>query len=172
MAKMEVWITVPLAVFFMIIIIFSTAALLQTTTQKIYKDVEDQRISYEYFPTNKLPDLDITTHLTLVAIFGGLAGSAIHGLSSLAFHVKKDDLDVKFTLWYITRPFMGVILSLVVYFGVLGGILTNLEFDQLNPYGVATIGVATGLTADRVILKLGKLVDVLFGLEKKDQAVP
>ena len=166
---MKAEIAVPLAVFFMIIIIFSTLVLLQTTTKKISKDVEDQMISYEYFPTNKLPDLDITTHLTLVAIFGGLGGSAIHGLSSLAYHANKEDLDAKFTLWYITRPFMGVILSLVVYFGVLGGILTNLEFDQLNPYGVATIGVITGLTAERVILKLGKLTDVLFGLGKKDQ---
>ena len=105
----------------------------------------------------------------MVAIFGGLAWSAIHGLSSLAYHAKNANLDRNYTLWYVTRPFMGVILSLVVYFGVLGGILTNLEFQLLNPYGVATVGVVTGLAAERVIFKLGKVVDILFGMGKKEE---
>ncbi|MGB9181871.1 MAG: IPT/TIG domain-containing protein, partial [Pyrinomonadaceae bacterium] len=74
------------------------------------------------------------------------------------------------TWWYVLRPFIGVVLALVIYFGIRGGLLlvtTNAgssvtEAKDINPFGIAAFAALTGMFSKQAADKLNEIFSVIF----------
>jgi hypothetical protein len=162
-----------LAIYFLIAIVFNLIFLLETVPIDISAKTEDGKktvvsiVTYKSTPGSLVTYLvgspiDVNTHLALIVIFGGSLGGLIHGLASLAYHSKKCTFNLKSILWYVVRPFIGAALALAIYFAFRGGVLTSVSVDVLNPYGVTTIAILTGLAGDKVTKKLKEVFETFF----------
>jgi hypothetical protein len=109
-----------------------------------------------------ISSIDVSTHLTLLVLFGGALGGLIHGVSSLQHHYRRRTAESSFILWYIMRPFTGAALAMVVYFALRSGILTTTSVDILSPYGVSTIAIVMGLIEQRALMKIRDVVQPCF----------
>jgi len=76
-----------------------------------------------------------------------------------------------FVPWYIGRPVMGMLLGLVFYFVIKGGLWALVPVDgdpgdTLNLYGLAGIGSLVGLFSKDAIEKLREVFHTLFSTER------
>jgi flagellar biosynthesis protein FliR len=59
-----------------------------------------------------------------VAMFAAGVGSCISTILAYLLHAsEKKDFDVAYTPWYFARPLMGMLLGLIFYFVLKGGLL-------------------------------------------------
>lgn len=103
--------------------------------------------------------------LLLLVICAGALGSYVHTATSYTTYVGNRKFIDSWTWWYLLRPFVGVSLSLIVYFAIRGGFLLLArveEASQVNPYGVAAIAGLVGLFSKQASDKLNELFSTLF----------
>jgi hypothetical protein len=103
--------------------------------------------------------------LLLLVICAGALGSYVHTATSYSTYVGNRKFIASWTWWYLLRPFVGVSLSLIVYFSIRGGFLLLArveEASQVNPYGVAAIAGLVGLFSKQASDKLNELFGTLF----------
>jgi len=106
-----------------------------------------------------------TRYLSIVVLTGAL-GSYIHTATSFADFVGNRQFYASWTWWYLLRPFIGVALSLIVYFAVRGGLIGgSTGADALSPYGVAAIAGLAGLFSKQATDKLREVFENLFKTE-------
>jgi hypothetical protein len=104
----------------------------------------------------------------LSIIFGAL-GAAIHGIASLTVWVSNNKEQKSYFLWYISRPFIGAGLAVIVYLLLRASLLnsvTGLYPTMINDFGVAGLSALIGLMATQMIKKLRDVFDSLFGITK------
>lgn len=110
----------------------------------------------------------------LMTCAAGIGSSIATILGFLEHASEKKDFDPAYVAWYVGRPLMGLLLGLLFFFVVKGGLLlvlpnlAKLKDVELNPYGLAAIGGMVGLFSKHAIEKLQELFDVLF--QTKSQA--
>lgn len=111
--------------------------------------------------------------LLLIVVVGAL-GATLHALTSLVEFVGNDQFEPSWTMWYVVRPIVGSLLSVLFYFvsrGVSGVIAGADEF-----YTIVAVAGLVGMFSKQALYKLSELFDVLFknSLEEKldDKLVP
>lgn len=107
----------------------------------------------------------------LMTCAAGVGSSVATILGFLEHASEKGDFKAAYTPWYVGRPAMGLLLGLLFFLLLRGGmlgVLPNLDASKLNPYGLAAIGGLVGLFTKHAVEKLQEVFDVLF--QTKSQA--
>ena len=100
-----------------------------------------------------------------VACAGGL-GALVSCMRGVYWHVAQKDYDTNFVYWYFFRPWVGLILGLVSYFLIAGGLLA---FDAATPgdsFRAKALFVAVaflaGFCANDFMTKISAVAQVIF----------
>lgn len=100
--------------------------------------------------------------LMLVMVSGGL-GSFVHTAKSFGDFVGNDKLMSSWMWWYILKPFIGMILAIVLYLVIRGGFLSiGNDAGSLNLYSVTAMACMSGMFAKQATDKLSEVFDSLF----------
>lgn len=112
--------------------------------------------------TNNLQEKD----LFLLVILAGALGSAAHGATSLASYIGNKKFNPAWTWWYILRPFIGVVIAVIIYFVLRAGFLTmGGEEKNISPYGIVAFAALAGMFSKNATDKLSELFDTLFKMK-------
>jgi len=101
----------------------------------------------------------------LMVLAAGIGSSISTILGFLEHASEKADFKPEYMPWYVGRPVMGLLLGLLFFFVLRGGmlgVLPNIDASKLNPYGLAAIGGMVGLFTKHAVEKLQEVFDVLF----------
>src|SRR5207248_5213807 len=86
----------------------------------------------------------LETRLILLVMLAGAIGSYVHAASSLVDYLGNRTLVSSWVWWYLLRPFIGMMLALIFYFGFRGGFITGGvntggegAANFINPFGIA-----------------------------------
>lgn len=111
--------------------------------------------------------------LAMVMIAGGL-GSFVHIAKSFGDFVGNERFMASWIWWYILKPFIGMILAVVLYLVIRGGFLTVSSSGaaaggtvNINLYGLMGMACLAGMFAKQATDKLSELFDVLFKTSSK-----
>lgn len=110
----------------------------------------------------------------IVSLAGGALGGALHGVASLTSHVAAGDFGPRWTLWYVTNPFVGAALAAVFLFVLQAGLGGQAATGtQGGLYGIAAVAALTGLFSRHALAKLKDVFDVVFASrESVQQSAP
>jgi len=109
------------------------------------------------------------TNLMIIVVCAGILGGTTHGLSSLMNFRGERRLFKSWTLWYVSLPILGGILSLLVYILVCAGFLSESGGNNgLTTYSTAAIGILTGIATDKATKKLQALTGTMFATTDQD----
>jgi hypothetical protein len=113
--------------------------------------------------------IHINTLLLMLVAAAGFLGNMIYITSSFSTFIGAVKFRRSWLLWYFVKPFTAAGLALGVYFVFRGGFL-NMSDDSsnINIYGLITISILTGLYTDRATLKLGEVVNTIFGFKSDE----
>ncbi|HSB71279.1 MAG TPA: hypothetical protein VLT62_18280 [Candidatus Methylomirabilis sp.] len=109
----------------------------------------------------------------LVMMFAAAIGSMITTILGYLDHVSyRQDFDRAFVPWYVGRPVMGMLLGLVFYFILKGGLWTvtpptQAPLKELNLPGLAGIGALVGLFSRNAVEKLREFFQGIFRTEQE-----
>lgn len=108
----------------------------------------------------------------LAMLFAGGIGSAITSLLAFFRHASAEkNFDRAWAPWYVARPVMGMLLGLIFYFLIKGGLWSTVGNEavqeDLNRWSLAGIGALVGLFSNQAIEKLRELFHVLFRVEPR-----
>ncbi|MFZ0705819.1 MAG: hypothetical protein WAM71_09480 [Candidatus Korobacteraceae bacterium] len=107
--------------------------------------------------------MSLERRFLLIVIVVGALGSYIHAATSFADFIGNRTFVKSWSWWYLLRPFIGVALAILVYFGVRGGLVSaSTGADSLSPYGVAAIAGLAGLCSRQATDKLREVFETLF----------
>jgi len=109
----------------------------------------------------------------LISMMAAGVGSCVTTVLGYLSHASvKKDFDSAYVPWYVARPLMGMLLGLVFYFVVRGGLVLLMApagdgetMENLDPWGVAALGALVGLFSKNAIEKLREIFDTLFRTE-------
>lgn len=111
-----------------------------------------------------LPQTDNRT-LLLTVLAAGL-GSCVATMLGYLLHASENkDFDASYAAWYVGRPFIGLILGLIFYFLIKGGLLmvaTDSANLELGDAAMAAIGSLVGLFSKNAVEKLREVFNTLF----------
>lgn len=110
---------------------------------------------------------------SFLTLFAAGLGSSITTIMGYLKHASEEkNFSLAFSPWYIARPIMGLILGLIFYFVLKGGLLATIATDatqqtisnlqDLNDWAVASFGALVGLFSKNAIEKLRELFNILF----------
>lgn len=119
--------------------------------------------------------LSLDVRLFIVVVVAGAIGSLVHVLRSLYWYVGNRSLRRSWLAMYISLPFVGAMLGLVVYLVVRGGLTTSLaQPSDINPYGVAGVSALVGMFSRETSEKLRTVFATLLAPAQagRDQAFP
>ncbi len=117
------------------------------------------------------PYITREVQLLLIVLAAGALGCLIHGLRSIAVFIGNRNAVSSWFWWYITRPLLGMAMSLIFYSLLRGGFLAGTQADAkvISPFGVLAIGALVGMFTDKAVGKLAEIFDMLFR-SKADEA--
>jgi hypothetical protein len=101
------------------------------------------------------------------AFLAGSLGACLHGINSLIAYVGARKFTSSWAPFYLSRPFAGGILGLIVFWVFQGGLLGN-QGQDAGIYAVAAVAGLVGLFSDVTMKKLEDVVGGLFS-GKPDQ---
>jgi hypothetical protein len=107
--------------------------------------------------------------LLLLVLCAGLLGSWLHATRSLAVYIGNRTAIESWFWWYITQPFLGVVMALIFYAVLRGGFLTGTPADVrvVNPFGAIAVAALVGMFSDKAANKLAEVFDIFFKAEDK-----
>jgi len=108
--------------------------------------------------------------LLLIVLAAGALGCLIHGLRSIAIFIGNRNAVSSWFWWYITRPLLGMAMSLIFYSLLRGGFLAGTQADAkvVSPFGVLAIGAMVGMFTDKAVGKLADIFDMLLRSKADD----
>ncbi len=110
---------------------------------------------------NVPPGLDL--RLILIAAVAGALGSFIHITTSFATYIGNRRLKRSWAIWYLARPFIGMVLAVLFYLLLRGGLLApTASTGDMSPYGVAGICGLVGMFSKQASDKLKEVFDHVF----------
>lgn len=102
----------------------------------------------------------------MVTMFAAGAGAMITTAMGYLEHASdKRDFQASFVPWYFARPAIAVMLGVVFYFLVKGGLLVTVgqvPAAELNVYGLAGLAALVGMFSKRAVGKLREVFGTLF----------
>lgn len=108
--------------------------------------------------------------IALTAAFAGMLGALIHAGTSFTSYMGNRKMIRSWVLWYLFRPFIGAVLSVLVYCIIRGGLLNagSKTDEDVSIYGVAGFSAMAGMFSKQAIDKLKELFDTLFRTKAKE----
>lgn len=107
------------------------------------------------------------TALLLLVIILGALGSLIQAATSFGDFVGNRRFYSSWTVWYLLRLIVGVLLALLFYFAVRGGFFSgSSQSSSVNPYGIAALAGLAGLFSKQATDKLREVFETLFRVAK------
>jgi hypothetical protein len=114
------------------------------------------------------------TKLVEISIIFGILGASIHGFTSLTIWMSSNKLKRSYFSWFLTKPFIGGTLALIVYTLLRASLLSGVSSQGgmmsqqifINDYGVAGISAIVGLMTGQMTQKLRDVFDTIFGISK------
>lgn len=131
------------------------------------KLVQEQlsKITHLYHHKSQNPKCSFhLNHLLFILVtLGGFIGSLIHTASSFTTFVGLRKFKQSWLMWYYVKPFIASALALAVYVVYRSG-FPSISFDgaNINPYGIVSLAILTGLFSRAITDKLEKILDVIF----------
>jgi hypothetical protein len=109
--------------------------------------------------------------VVLLVLCGGALGGLVHALRSFAAFTGNRQLAAEWLYWYLTRPFTGAIVALVLYLMIRGGLVTGPIQGETSISVVGFTGAAAlaGLFSDQAMEKLKEVFGTLFSTQGPDQ---
>lgn len=110
------------------------------------------------------PDFwNLEIHLFAVVIVAGGLGSTIHAATSFADFTGNRRLKKSWIGWFLLRQPIGIMLALVVYLVLRGGLLQPQGNETgINPYGIAALAALAGMFSRQATDKLSEVFDTIF----------
>jgi spore maturation protein SpmA len=109
----------------------------------------------------------------LVTMFAAGIGSMITTILGYLKHAsEKRDFKLSYAPWYFARPLIGVLLGVVFYFVLKGGLLAigAPKTNSINVYGLGGFATLVGLFSKSAVEKLRDVFGTLFSTEADAQA--
>ena len=130
-------------------------------------NIEDitKRSDYEISLIGSRFKIDIDTGLIILVLLVGGLGSFIHASTSFATFVGNRSFTNSWLWWYLFRPFIGMAISLILYFVVRAGLVfltVEQKIPSINPFGAAAIAGLSGMFSKQATDKLRDIFDNLF----------
>jgi hypothetical protein len=111
----------------------------------------------------------LETRLILLVLLAGAIGSYVHAASSLVDYLGNRTMISSWVWWYLLRPFIGMMLALIFYFGFRGGFITagvnpggEGAASFINPFGIAAMAGLVGMFSKVAADKLNEVFLTLF----------
>jgi hypothetical protein len=105
----------------------------------------------------------------LVTIFAAGVGSMITTILGYLKHAsERRDFMLSFVPWYFARPLIGILLGVVFYFVLKGGLLVTVgaaSAADINVYGLGALAALVGLFSKNAVEKLRDVFGTLFTTE-------
>jgi hypothetical protein len=102
----------------------------------------------------------------LVSIFAAGVGAMVTTTAGFLEHAsEKKDFDVAYVPWYFARPVIGMLLGIIYYFVIKGGLFVTVgevQSSELNVYGIAGLAALVGLFTKQATEKLRELFETMF----------
>jgi len=102
----------------------------------------------------------------LVSIFAAGVGAMVTTIAGYLEHASEvRDFEVSYVPWYFARPATGMLLGIVYYFVMKGGLFMTVgevQSTELNPYGIAAVAALVGLFSKQAVEKLREVFETLF----------
>ena len=95
-------------------------------------------------------------------MIGGIIGASVHALTSVIDYIGNGKLTVSWVPFYVVRPFIGLLLALVLYFAIRGGFLTASSGTEVSPYGAVTLAAFAGMFSKQATDKLQEVFETMF----------
>ena len=111
--------------------------------------------------------IDERSLILLILLLGAL-GANLHGIVSLGNYIGNGTFDKKWTHWYIMRPFVGAILSFIVFLTIKAGFLES-AYTREGFYTLVAVSGLVGLFSKQALNKLSDLFDTIFASRKEEQ---
>ena len=107
--------------------------------------------------------------LILLVILAGALGAYVHAATSFAKYVGTRRFARSWYWWYLVRIPIGSALALILYFALLGGLVSGDATSKVvNPYGVAALAALAGLFSRQAVDKLAEVFDTFFRTRPED----
>jgi hypothetical protein len=104
-----------------------------------------------------------------VTIFAAGVGSMITTILGYLKHAsERRDFMLSFVPWYFARPLIGILLGVVFYFVLKGGLLVTVgtaTASNINVYGLGALAALVGLFSKNAVEKLRDVFGTLFTTE-------
>lgn len=105
----------------------------------------------------------------LVTMFAAGIGATITTILGFLDHASnKKNFDAAYVPWYVARPLIGVLLGIVFYFVIKGGLLATVgsqAADEIDVYGLGAFAALVGLFSKRAVEKLREVFETLFSTQ-------
>jgi hypothetical protein len=96
-------------------------------------------------------------------MLAGAFGSYVHAATSFVTYVGNRTLRASWTWWYLLRPVLGMVLAVIFYFVVRGGLLSaGAAASEVSPFGIAAVAGLVGMFSKQATDKLQEVFDNLF----------
>jgi hypothetical protein len=120
--------------------------------------------SVRVFGTSEAPIfLSSEPRLILIVMLAGAFGSYVHAATSFVTYVGNRTLRASWTWWYLLRPVLGMVLAVIFYFVVRGGLLSaGAAASEVSPFGIAAVAGLVGMFSKQATDKLQEVFDNLF----------
>lgn len=101
--------------------------------------------------------------VAILVVIAGAIGSTLHVATSFSKYLGNRKFYSSWIWWYLLRPFIGGLLSLMLYFAIRGGIMVNGQgVSGMSIYGILSISALAGLFSKQAIEKLGLMFNKFF----------
>jgi hypothetical protein len=111
-----------------------------------------------------------TMREVLTTVFAAGVGSCVTTILGYLQHASEDkDFDLAFVPWYVARPVMGMLLGLIFYIAVVGGLVALNVSDgesTLDIWALAGVGALVGLFSKNAVEKLREIFNTMFRTQK------
>ena len=121
------------------------------------------------------PEADLSAGQTIFVFLVslGVLGAGLSGLRAFAKYKGTRTFENSWAWWYLARPAIGAGVAPIAYWALRTGIVGSsaASTEVLDPYGIAVLGAIAGLFSRNVLVKLGEVIDVIFG-EREGSVAP
>jgi hypothetical protein len=150
-----------LALFYVLFLIWPAVEAVSGATEL----AEPQKVTF--FGTWTVTVSPQTIYLVMVVVVATI-GSIVHVATSFGSYVGNRTFKAQWTWWYVLRPLVGASIAILLYFAVVGGILSvTSEPSDVSPFGLAAIAGLAGLFSKQATDKLEEVFNTAFRVGKE-----
>lgn len=127
--------------------------------------------------TSWFPGLSESAGQAILAVFAAGVGAGITSICAYLRHACDErDFEFSYAPWYIGRPIMGMLLGLIFFFVLKGGLLATTTSDtasgaaEMDDWAIAALAAMVGMFSNNAIEKLRELFHTLFQTQDRADA--